>query len=498
MLVNFSTITGEVQCKAAYGIHLQQLVEAEVPGAKEVLLQRLAAGTEQDEDAYLLKRHKRLVHMLPTECRRSSLILSAHLIWFALYRLQAAGNAPNARDDSPVTKRSRQAKQLVQKGSQHARPSTSSSAEKPRPNPQLFAYSLDHTKQTYAPRFHALKAARDLGNSIEASVLQPLAVGAVPPPHTVKGVHTLVSEGRLSVPQLQLHPSGQYVLHPDVLSSIPQKGRLWLLLRIGCVTGSSWHVFLGFHEDSKPYLVPKDRRGHQHVLDAAHRLQSDAIESRDDRTAFMFSWGHMHEPNAYESVLHRYPSVHIHEQPLIQLWSLPPELQGAVSLSDLPLLGAPPDGLLDGDPAMLDSTNASVLELKAKVPFSFCKRQWRFIDDSKPSTDIDCAHYAQVQLEMLVTGKQQAYLVYWACTVTHTFRVVLDVEWLTMALTLLQEVNVQFLRQGMSPSEEFYSSEAATDLRSLTKKRIKRISKDMTQSESMLNHDSSVANKFLD
>ena len=33
---------------------------------------------------------------------------------------------------------------------------------------------------------------------------------------------------------------------------------------------------------------------------------------------------------------------------------------------------------------------------------------------------IDAAHYAQVQIKMLVTAKHQAYLVYWACTVTHT------------------------------------------------------------------------------
>lgn len=356
---------------------------------------------------------------------------------------------------------------------------------------------MEHTQQAYVHRFHALEAASNSSSSSQSSVLQPLAIGAAPPPNTVKGVHTLVSEGRLSVAQLQLHPSGQYVLHPDVLNSIPQKGRLWLLLRIGCITGSSWHIFLGFHEDSKPYVVPKDRRGHQHVLHAAQRLQCHDCESHDDRTAFMFSWGHMHEPNGYETVLRQYPSVQIYEQPLVQLWSLPPELQGAVSLSDLPLLGASPDGLLDGDPAMPDSTNASVLELKSKVPFSFYKKQWHFIHDSEPSTVIDAAHYAQVQLEMLVTGKHQAYLVYWACTVTHTFRVAMDVEWLTMALTLLEKINMQFLRQGMSPSEEFYLSPEATDLRSLTKKRVKRISKDMIQSESVLNHDSSVADKFL-
>ena len=81
------------------------------------------------------------------------------------------------------------------------------------------------------------------------------------------------------------------MLRPDVMSSVPQKGRLWLLLRVGCITGSSWHIFLGFHEESKPYLVPMDRRNHQHVVNAAQRLQSADVEQPDDRTAFMYTWG---------------------------------------------------------------------------------------------------------------------------------------------------------------------------------------------------------------
>ena len=209
----------------------------------------------------------------------------------------------------------------------------------------------------------------------------------------------------------------------------------------------------------------------------------------------MYTWGHMHEPNAYETMLEQYPSVHIYEQPFIQLWTLPPELSGAVSLSELPLLGASPDGLLDAEP-MADSASDSVLELKSKVPFSHVRKQWRFIKESTPGTEIDAAHFAQVQLEMLVTGKSQAYLVCWSCTVTNVFRVVIYYEWLTEALTLLQEINIHFLKQGMSPPMEFYSGTQATDLRHLTKSRVRRVSKHMIQSKSVLNHDSSVANRF--
>ena len=135
-------------------------------------------------------------------------------------------------------------------------------------------------------------------------------------------------------------------------------------------------------------------------------------------------------------------NCYIYKQPLIQLWTLPSELKDIVSLSELPLLGASPDRLLDTDPAMPDSASDSVLELKSKVPFSHFRKQWRFIDESKPSTHIEAAHFAQIQLKMLVTGKSQAYLVYWSCTVTNTFRVVIDFKWLKEALTLLQEINI--------------------------------------------------------
>ena len=98
--------------------------------------------------------------------------------------------------------------------------------------------------------------------------------------------------------------------------------------------------------------------------------------------------------------------MHISEQPFIQLWTLPPELSDTVSLSELPLLGASPDGLLDADP-MADSASGSMLELKSKAQFSHFRKQWRSIDESTPGTEIDAAHFAQAQLEMLVTGKSQ-------------------------------------------------------------------------------------------
>ena len=96
-----------------------------------------------------------------------------------------------------------------------------------------------------AARFGVL-AAVEVSSSNE-TVLQALSTGAAPTPSDVKGVDSLIREGRSSVAQLQQHLCGQPLLRPDVVSTVPQKGRLWLLLKVGCIT-----LFLGFHEESKP------------------------------------------------------------------------------------------------------------------------------------------------------------------------------------------------------------------------------------------------------
>ena len=186
--------------------------------------------------------------------------------------------------------------------------------------------------------------------------------------------------------------------------------------------------------------MPLARRSHDDVVNAAHRLQTDIPDNVNGSTSFFYQFGHSHEPNAYESVLEAYPSVQIYEQPLHLMWSLPPELQ-SINISQLPLIGASPDGVLDTDPAMPDSINSSVLELKAKVPYSCIREQWRFIENSSPKEKVEAAHFAQVQLEMLVT-KEQAYLVYWSCTTTHIFRICVGYEWLTVALELLCDANM--------------------------------------------------------
>ncbi|KAL0019963.1 hypothetical protein WJX79_010001 [Trebouxia sp. C0005] len=58
------SLTNELHCKAAYGIYLQQQVEAGVPGAVEALLQSLGASTKQDEDTYLFKNQTRQLSII--------------------------------------------------------------------------------------------------------------------------------------------------------------------------------------------------------------------------------------------------------------------------------------------------------------------------------------------------------------------------------------------------------------------------------------------------
>ena len=114
---------------------------------------------------------------------------------------------------------------------------------------------------------------------------------------------------------------------------------------------------------------------------------------------------------------------------------------------------------------------------------------------SAPNKVVDAAHYAQVQLQMLVTGTKQAYLVYWSCTATHTFRVPVNYDWLTAALTVLREANKAFLAEGKAPTEEFYAGDETKALRAMTKKAIKDVSTEYTVTKSALNDE--LCNQFM-
>ena len=104
----------------------------------------------------------------------------------------------------------------------------------------------------------------------------------------------------------------------------------------------------------------------------------------------------------------------------------------------------------------------AVLELKAKIPFSYVSKQWRYIDSSTPASKVEAAHFVQVQLEMLVANKKTAYLVYWSCNGTHVFKLSMDYEWLQAALTLLCTIQKLHLGKGETPPTDFYTGDSST------------------------------------
>jgi len=92
----------------------------------------------------------------------------------------------------------------------------------------------------------------------------------------------------------------------------------------------------------------------------------------------------------------------------------------------------------------------------------------------------------------------QAYLMYWSCTVTNTFRVVTDFEWFDRgADTLAKECTSSFSNKACHPQRRFTEAQS-NRFQAPHQGRVKRISKHMLQSKSILNHDSSVANRFGD
>lgn len=220
----------------------------------------------------------------------------------------------------------------------------------------------------------------------------------------------------------------------------------------------------------------------------------DSIHSQ---TAFRFDWGHQHEPNAYETVLQKYAAnAQVTEMPFVILWNLPPQLSGQLDIADLPVIGASPDGLITIDPS---NTSQSVAVLEARVPFSHYKKQWHYIETSTASSKAEPSHFAQVQFEMLVTGKTSAYLVYWSCKCTHIFEIHVDYGWLQLALALLCKLQKLFLCQQEVPPPAFFETGDAQELRQCTKKALSAVnskwSGNKVKAESVLN--TTVANPFL-
>ena len=193
------------------------------------------------------------------------------------------------------------------------------------------------------------------------------------------------------------------------MQAVPQKGTNWQRLRQNCITGSNLHITLGFHEAAASELgITKALRKHsdlESLVDQLQRASTSPVHSAS--TSFNFAFSHNHEPNAIETVQKHYATAHVHEQPFCILRRLPPQLQSSLDIAKLPLIGASPDGLL----FMSTECTEYVLELKCRVPFYQAKQgSWHHTDHSRAHEKVASAHFAQVQLQMLVTGKPWAYL----------------------------------------------------------------------------------------
>ena len=165
------------------------------------------------------------------------------------------------------------------------------------PNAGLYAMPLQHTQSVYKHRFQSAPSIVASSSNPASTALQ--VITNVSPPNTVRGV----KHWSRRVQCLQ-HPMGKYVLLQQVMQQFPQKSRQWLLARQGCVTGSSCSILLGLYGPVEPSVVPKVQQQHKRLTDLVKLMPTaEHNKNTDSKTAFNLKWGHLHEANAYETVL---------------------------------------------------------------------------------------------------------------------------------------------------------------------------------------------------
>ena len=278
------------------------------------------------------------------------------------------------------------------------------------------------------------------------------------------------------------------------MQAVPQKGIQWRRLRQNCITGSNLHIILGFLEAAASELgITKALHKHSDLESLVDQLQRDST-SPVHNASTSCNFDHSHEPNAIETVLKHYATAHVHEQPFYILRRLPPQLQSYLDVAKLPLDGASPDGLL----FMGTSCTGSVLELKCRVPsYQDKKGSWHHTDHSNAHDKVAAAHFTQVQLQMLVTGKPWSYLVSWSCSDANIRKIALDFEWLQAALQMLCIIQQQFLSKGIVPSEAFYKENHAVALRALTKAALAKLNKEAATLAQYISDDDEAKKKYL-
>ena len=146
-----------------------------------------------------------------------------------------------------------------------------------KPNPLHHAYDIQHTLQTYVSRYHPLANLLPAGHRQEAVVLQPMPAAERLDDSILYGVAILIREHPRVRSHLVQHPCGKLVLDEAATQTEPQSGRAWHLLRHGCVTASSCHLFLGFHESASSELsITISLRKHSVLERAVQQLQQSS------------------------------------------------------------------------------------------------------------------------------------------------------------------------------------------------------------------------------
>ena len=189
---------------------------------------------------------------------------------------------------------------------QHQQPTA---VREKQPDTLYHAYSAEHTLQVYPDRYHPLSNLLQPSSRSETAVLQPMHVAEQADSSILPGVAILIREYPELQPCLEKHPSGKYVLSEAAMQRVPQSGDAWQLLRLQCVTASSCHIFLGFHEAaaSNIFITAKQRK-RSDLEEATQQLLSKTsvsglhASSMGSQKAFL-DWGHEHEANAVETFL---------------------------------------------------------------------------------------------------------------------------------------------------------------------------------------------------
>ena len=252
-----------------------------------------------------------------------------------------ASNCPTSQDAAaPATSKAPK---------QHQK--TPAAARDKQPDPMFHAYNVKHTVHTYPNRYHPLSNLLQSSSRSETAVLQPVQA-AEQADSPLPGVAMLVHEHPELQSDLVLQPSGNYMLSEAAMKRAPQNGRAWQLLRLQCLTASSCHIFLGFHEAvAANVFIAAKQRNHHHLERAAHQLLNQSsmadlhASTAGNHKAFP-DWGHDHEANAIETFLQHYPEAHVYQQSYQILRELPPQLADKLCMTDLPVLGASPDAML--------------------------------------------------------------------------------------------------------------------------------------------------------